>query len=135
MEIFPIYIMSLYRMSDKDLKKRIRISDVVFKDLEESLMIFGESSKIVVDSPKISIESITSSRYLWPRVRTAGVLPGRDCSHCHIHERGPGSRSTTPRHSLRQSYSSPSICHRFHEIISAIFLIWDLVGVLQNFSS
>ena len=50
-------------MSDKDLKKRIRISDVVFKDLEESLMIFGESSKIVVDSPKISIESITSSRY------------------------------------------------------------------------
>lgn len=55
MEIFPIYIMSLYRMSDKDLKKRIRISDVVFKDLEES---------------------ITSSRYLWPRVRTAGVQPG-----------------------------------------------------------
>ena len=48
MEIFPIYIMSLYRMSDKDLKKRIRISDVVFKDLEESLMIFGESSKIVI---------------------------------------------------------------------------------------
>ena len=45
MEIFPIYIMSLYRMSDKDLKKKIRISDVVFKDLEESLMIFGESSK------------------------------------------------------------------------------------------
>ena len=72
MEIFPIYIMSLYRMSDKDLKKRIRISDVVFKDLEESLMIFGES--------------ITSSRYLWPRVRTAGVQPGRDCSHrLHIH--------------------------------------------------
>ena len=71
MEIFPIYIMSLYRMSDKDLKKRIRISDVVFKDLEESLMIFGESSKI-------SIEPITSSRYLWPRVRTAGVQPGRD---------------------------------------------------------
>ena len=65
-------------MSDKDLKKKIRISDVVFKDLEESLMIFGESSKIVVDSPKISIESITSSRYLWPRVRTAGVQPGRD---------------------------------------------------------
>ena len=48
MEIFPIYIMSLYRMSDKDLEKRIRISDVVFKDLEESLMIFGESSKIVI---------------------------------------------------------------------------------------
>ena len=40
--------MSLYRMSDKDLEKRIRISDVVFKDLEESLMIFGESSKIVI---------------------------------------------------------------------------------------
>ena len=64
MEIFPIYIMSLYRMSDNDLKKRILISDVVFKDLEESLMIFGESSKIVVDSPKILIESMTSSRYL-----------------------------------------------------------------------
>ena len=48
MEIFPIYIMSLYRMSDKDLKKKIPISDVVFKDLEESLMIFGESSKIVI---------------------------------------------------------------------------------------
>ena len=64
MEIFPIYIMSLYRMSDNDLKKKIRISDMVFKDLEESLMIFGESSKIVVDSPKILIESMTSSRFL-----------------------------------------------------------------------
>ena len=35
-------------MSDKDLKKRIRISDVVFKDVEDSLMILEDSLKIVI---------------------------------------------------------------------------------------
>ena len=72
---------------------------VSFKDFEVSLMIFGESfksfeesSKIVVESTKILIESMTSSRFLWPRVHAAGVQPGHDCSHCHIHGHDPGSR-------------------------------------------
>ena len=110
MEIFPIYIMSLYRMSDKDLKKRIRISDVVFKDVEDSLMILEDSLKIVVDYPKILIESMTSLKDLWPQAHEGEARQGRGCSHCHIHVRAPGSRSANPRHSLRQSCSSPSSC-------------------------
>ena len=108
MEIFPIYIMSLYRMSDKDLKKRIRISDVVFKDVEDSLMIFGESLKIVVDYPKILIESMTSLKDLWPQAHEGEARQGHGCSHCHIHGHDPGSRSAIPPHSLQQSYNSPS---------------------------
>ena len=70
MEIFPIYIVSLYRMSDKDLKKKDPNKWCGFQRLRR-----------VIDDFRRVFEDF------------------------HIHERGPGSRSTTPRHSLRQSYS------------------------------
>ena len=88
----------------------IRLISVVFKDVEESLMIFGESSKIVVDSPKILVESMTSLKDLWPQAHEGEARQGHGCSHCHIRVHAPGSRSANPRHSLRQSCSSPSSC-------------------------
>lgn len=68
------------------------IRAISFKDVDVFLMIFVESSKIVVESPKILIESMISSRYLWPCVQIAGVPLGLDCSRRHIHEHSPGSR-------------------------------------------